>query len=97
MKNNVKTISILIGNSDDKLSQKQWAEFVDNVEFWIKKFCSSIHFSGGSANNLPWQNYCFVFEVEADKEIWIKANLAEIKIKYNQDSIAWIDGQTIFL
>lgn len=93
----MKTISILIGNSDDKLSQKQWAEFVGNIEYWVKKFCSNIHFSGGSANNLPWQNYCIVFEVEKDKEIWIKENIIELKQKYNQNSIAWIDGQTIFL
>ncbi len=93
----MKTISILIGNSDDKLTQKQWAEFVGNTEFWVKKFCSTIHFSGGSTSNLPWQNYCIVFGVEENKEVWIKENLLELKRKYNQDSIAWIDGQTIFL
>lgn len=93
----MKTIVIQIGNSDDKLTQKQWAEFVDNTLYWIKKFCSNIYFSGGSNNELPWQNYCVVFSVEENKVVWIKDNLIELRKKYNQDSIAWIDGNTQFV
>ena len=91
---NMKTFTIIIGNSDDKLTQVKWAEFVENILYWIKKFCSEIHFSGGSPTNTPWQNYCILFSIEDDKVVWIKDNLIELRKKYNQDSIAWIEGDT---
>ena len=88
----MKTFTVLLGNSDDKLTQKQWAEFVENTLHWIKKFCTEIYFSGGSPANTPWQNYSIVFSIEENKVVWVKDNLIELRKKYNQDSIAWIEG-----
>lgn len=93
----MKTYTILIGNSDDKLTQKQWAEFIGNLNFWIKKFCDEIHFAASSSGELPWQNYSITFECEDSKIIWIKENLIELKKQYNQQSIAIIEGITYFI
>lgn len=93
----MKTITVQIGNSDDKLTQKQWAEFVSNTIYWITKFCSEIHFSSGSPSNSPWQNYSITFEIDDSKIVWVKENLIELRKKYNQNSIAWMECNTDFI
>ena len=49
------TVTIQIGNSDDKLTQKEWSSFVAWIEYDLKSMIGvEFHFSGGSANHTPW-------------------------------------------
>jgi hypothetical protein len=95
----MRTVTIIIGNSDDKLSQLRWSNFVDAVDKAIAQFKCKPQFSGGSYPDAPWQNYCWVFLLEEDH--MVKASfirqLAELRAQYEQDSVAWIDGKTIFV
>lgn len=94
-----KAVTIIIGNSDNKLSQLEWSIFVDKVEAAIADFHGVPQFSGGSGCAKPWQNFCWVFLLEDDVLIFdsFKRQLCDIRTKYQQDSIAWIDGETLFL
>jgi len=95
----MKTITIQIGNSDDKLTQQQWSYFVYAVGDIIRAYYGQLHFSGGSSIDTPWQNYCWVFEMEDDTlyHTAFKHQLRGIADKYKQDSIALTEGQTMFV
>ena len=98
----MRTITIQIGNSDDKLTQIQWASYVSEVDSAIKKAHANIHFSGFSEPGKPWQNAAWVIEYMGDMSLWIvecgklREKLTKIRKQYKQDSIAWTEGQTYF-
>ena len=105
----MKTVTIQIGNSDDKLTQQEWHLFVSDIECEISLFSENIHFSGASQGNAPWQNYAFVFEfndnkvkdsgvtVLGDQYKLLKERLSIVGKKYKQDSVAWTEGTTEFI
>ena len=92
----MKTITIQIGNSDDKLTQKEWATFCSRVNDAVVEFAQDTHFSGYSQGSQPWQNACWVCSVLDETSEGFKARLVEIRASHNQDSIAWTEGHTIF-
>ena len=102
----MKTITLQIGNSDNKLTQQEWSRFVRDVNQYLNgTMCKyiTIHFSGGSHSYAPWQNYCWVFQkINTDIEDYvldtIKNQIAKFaKEEYKQDSIAWTEGVTEFV
>jgi hypothetical protein len=95
----MKTVTIQIGNSDDKLTQLEWSNFVDMVDKAICGFRGVPHFAGGSATEKPWQNYCFVFELDEDPLITksFQRQLKDLRAQYKQDSVAWVEGITLFV
>lgn len=90
---------IQIGNSDDKLSQKEWAEFISNIDQVLQNWQVGLHFHGYSLPDKPWQNACWVFEVDNDLMGLddLKAELAYIARQFRQDSIAVTLGDTEFV
>jgi len=54
----VKTVVIQIGNSDDKLTQLEWAKFVNDIKHLVNNHAKEVHFFGGSSNWENWQNTC---------------------------------------
>ena len=89
---------IQIGNSDDKLTQAEWSEYVTELNQILQNWQVSVHFLGYSPANAPWQNACWVFEVETDP--WLedmKAELSYLARKFRQDSIAFTIGDTEFV
>ncbi len=93
----MKTITIQIGNTDNKLSQQQWSEFHHNADIVIRNYATEVHFFGGSENWKPWQNLCWVVTAAED---WIgpfKIAMATLARHYGQDSIAYTEGETLFL
>lgn len=103
------TVVIQIGNTDDKLSQERWAAFVGQLERAIQRL-GDVHFFGCSMPDSPWQNCCAVVEVEdlvwknydwASFDEWVKhvitPGLADLRDRYNQDSIAMTLGHTEFV
>lgn len=93
----MKTVCIQIGNSDDKLTQSKWASFASDVDGLLLRYESQRHFAGGSSQWVPWQNVCFVAEVEESAMIELFARLSAMGTKYNQDSIAVMVGETRFI
>lgn len=93
----MKTISIQIGNSDDKLSQIEWAMFVEQAERIISKHSTIIHFFGGSSNWLRWQNAAWVFECKEGNVPLLKEDFVALRKRYKQDAIGYLEGETVFL
>jgi len=91
----MKTVCVQTGNSDNKLTQTQWANFVQDLKFSVKDF--GIHFSGGSNCEEPWQNYCIVFEIDEKALSLLKVEWETLRKQYNQDSLAVLIGETVFL
>jgi len=65
----------------------------------IAAFKGQLHFSGGSDNAKPWQNYCWVFLLDPDPLVTksFKRQLKEIRERFQQDSVAWTEGITEFV
>lgn len=93
----MKTIVIGIGNSDDKLTQVEWADFVIEIKNCINAFCGTIHFFGGSATWGYFQNVTWIVECHEDFLKEFAKELSSIRSEFKQDSIAWIEGHTIFI
>lgn len=91
------TAVIQIGNSDDKLPQAEWAKYVDDVNKIINEWSTQVHFCGFSNSNTPWQNACWVVYVTEYQNNYLKEHLASCKLKYRQDAIAYLQGNTYFI
>lgn len=88
------TVTIQIGNSDNKLGQKSWSEFIRETRAVVGKHCGQVHFDGGASFDSPWQNACIVAEVqEIDKQPLCDA-LSVVRRKFFQDSTAVTFGPT---
>lgn len=97
----MKTITVQIGNTDNKLSQRQWASFCNAVHrsivYHTHDIVDAIHFSAPSVGWADWQNAAWVFSC-ADTEIDpLKNSLNAARLDYKQDSIAWTEGRTPFI
>lgn len=82
--------AILIGNSDDKLSQVEWSLFVDEVRIVLNRANKFFYFTGGSNPESSFQNYCFVVSGSISSELWEELDI--IRLKYKQEAIAIISG-----
>lgn len=93
----MKTITLSIGNSDNKLTQEEWAAFVKEIQSTIDDFATAIYFFGGPANWEPFQNVSWVFELGPFNVSAMKDRVSRIRKKYRQDSLAWVEGVTEFV
>ena len=90
------TVTVQIGNTDDRLSQKVWAAYVREVDRAIQPYAKAVHFFGGSLPFEDWQNCCWVFE-SRDSADELKKWLKKVLEKYGQSSLAWTEGKTRML
>lgn len=93
----LETAIILIGNSDDKLSQREWSDYQHAVGESVHAYAEDCEFQGASAANAPWQNAAWVIVSTAISLTLLKQSLNTIRKRFNQDSIAWIQGNTEFI
>jgi hypothetical protein len=91
------TIVIQIGNTDDKLTQREWAAYVLMVKDTILRHCIQVHFFGGSQNYELWQNVAWVIEIAEDKKNPLIKALTEDRKVFRQDSVALTHGITEFI
>lgn len=89
------TVTILIGNTDNKLTQQEWSEFCASVENVATAY-GPVQFSGYSTGSAPWQNACWVIVTDG-LEVGLKTRLSMLARYYRQDSIAVIAGTTEFV
>lgn len=88
------TVIILIGNSDNKLSQKDWHYFVSDVRTIIWLFEKETHFIGSTEPFSEYQSGCFVFVIEQNQLEALKERLVLCKKRHQQNFIAMIVGNT---
>jgi hypothetical protein len=88
----VKIAVIQIGNSDDKLTQLEWCGYCTKVAAIVNDLANQIHFSGGPANNAPWQNWCWVIAIHENNLVSLRDELLKVREKFRQDSVALIIG-----
>lgn len=93
----MKIVSILIGNSDDKLSQMEWSIFVRDCDNAITRWSKEVHFSGGSSITSKFQNFCWVVELKENMDKFLKDELLNLKILHHQSSIAVVTGEVELL
>lgn len=98
------TVYISIGNSDDKLDQFEWSQFLNEVDRAVSNLAQlqgvTVHGRWHSLATEPWQNACWCFEVHSDlarQADELRERLRRVAAKYRQDSIAWAVADTEFL
>ena len=82
-------VFIGIGNSDDKLTQKQWASYIANISVRIVPLARKVYGVWFSAPDSNFQNACWGLEILDYNVSEAKKVLEQIKLKFKQDSIAW--------
>jgi hypothetical protein len=92
-----KTVSVQIGNSDNKLTQEEWSKFCECTDRTIRAWCDGVHFSGGSRWDAAWQNACWVAAVDDLKIPCLQDDLTKVRKRYRQDSVAVLIGETAFI
>jgi hypothetical protein len=93
----MKTITVQIGNSDDRLAQCQWKDYVNQVHEMILIWGGEIHFSAPSVGWADWQNACWVFTMTSKKYRGLRLRLKDIRVNHKQDSMAITVGDTEFV
>jgi hypothetical protein len=91
------TVYISIGNSDDKLSQADWAAFYRSVNLNIRGWAWQIHGQWVSEPASAWQNACWCVEVLSELAVHLRGELSQLAAQYRQDSIAWAVAETEFI
>lgn len=90
-------VAIMAGNSDDKLSQKEWSDFVQNLDQIAKAYQNARHFFGGSPTHAKWQNVCFVIEIASGQYDHLVSDLKQTRGFYLQDSVCVLAGDAEFV
>jgi len=93
-------ITLIIGNTDNKLTQAEWSNFVKDVEneLILASNPINIFFSGGPATCERFQNFAWTFEIKNKLDrVRLQYELKKLAREYKQDAISWIEGKTIFL
>ena len=90
-------VYISIGNSDDKLTQREWSRFVIAVAAEVVSI-GKLHGTWFSVPQSPWQNACWCVEFLSQKDAdEAKIIAKQIRSEYQQDSIAWAVADTEFV
>lgn len=91
------TVVIQIGNSDNKLTQSEWAHYCAHMGRAVKGSVRQVHFSGGSDWDAPWQNACWVCEVDREQVDSLRREVSRCGKNFGQESVAVTFGQTEFV
>jgi hypothetical protein len=83
-------VYISIGNSDDELTQKEWADYCFEVQEAVELWGSQTHGVWFSLPSTPWQNGCWCFEIEDSKINHMKRRLEVLAKNFRQDWISWV-------
>ena len=85
-------VYLSIGNSDDKLSQKDWAQFGRDIAGYVVRWASRVHGTWASLPDSPYQNACWCLEF--DDQVSLDAARQQammVRKHYHQDSVAWAE------
>ncbi len=93
----MKTVTIITGNTDNKLPQRDWCSLCARIDEWMNTYCS-VHFSAPSVGWAKWQNAAWVATIEdGDIDRFLKPFLAQLCRGFNQESIALVIGESVMV
>lgn len=92
-----KTITVQIGNSDNKLGQARWSNYAHSINDILSKSDAIVHFSGCSDPLAEWQNAAWVFCCDGKTAGEIRNRITILRNRFEQDAVAWTEGQTIMV
>lgn len=84
--------TIQIGNSDNKLTQQEWSEYVDAVHAATTVDGIETHFFASSEGSKPWQNACWVVAIREKEVDAMMRAVTKIRKQYKQESVAVVLG-----
>jgi hypothetical protein len=88
---------ISIGNSDDKLTQQEWSQFVVEMSARVVSI-GQVHGAWFSVPHSPYQNACWCVQFDNAAQVAEAREVTtEIRTKFRQESIAWAVAQTEFI
>lgn len=86
-------VYIVIGNSDNKLTQKEWSEFCEALDEAIMRKVGpylTVHGEWYSEPSSAYQNACWSVEIKAAHLAdALKTRLSYLAKEFKQDSIVW--------
>ena len=88
-------VTVSIGNSDNKLTQKEWNQFVVEMDAALHVE-GKIHFFGASPNYEPWQNVAWILETDSNL-ISVEEVVRIIRKRNKQDSAFFLHGLADFV
>lgn len=91
------TICIQIGNTDNKLTQQEWADFVRQIDAILDAYETARHFFGGSPTYARWQNVCWVCEIASGQFDDLIQDIRIHREFYRQDSVCVLAGDAEFV
>ncbi|MCU1687848.1 MAG: hypothetical protein JWQ81_8587 [Amycolatopsis sp.] len=83
------TVYVSIGNSDDKLTQRSWYDFVRDYRRAMHSHAKQVYGEWYSASDSEYQNACMAVAVPADWVGALRCQLTKMRTYYDQDSVAW--------
>ena len=93
----LQTVFVTVGNTDDRLGQREWSAFVNDVDDIVRLLAPRIHGRFYSRPDAPWQNACWSFDIQVGEMDRARAYLSNVAAHHRQDSIAWSPARTEFI
>jgi len=91
-------VYLSIGNSDDKLTQREWSAFTLDVASQVAGYADTIHGTWFSSSSAPWQNACWCLEFsDPEKCQAAREAVTQVRKAYRQESAAWAIAETEFI
>lgn len=91
------TVYVSIGNSDDHLTQAEWASYVQVIRNLLRQRADQVHGEWYSAPDASYQNACFCAELREADCVLVKQAVAEARAAWRQDSVAWAEAPVTVL
>lgn len=85
------TVYVSIGNSDDKLGQAGWSQYVTEVNGLVRDHAEFIYGEWYSEPSSRYQNACIAAAVPDEIVGELRRALTSIRIAFQQDSVAWAE------
>lgn len=86
---NTVTLYLGIGNSDGKLTQREWSKFVKEMDRLIRYVARPLYGWWHSLPDAPWQNATVAFMIDVERLGWLRKEVHELRQEFRQDSVAW--------
>jgi hypothetical protein len=88
------TLVVVIGNSDNKLTQQEWADYAAKTAAIVHHYATTQHFAGCSPGTDPRQHACWIVEMDPALKGFLETALQRLCHEFRQDSIAVLTGET---
>lgn len=85
------TVYVSIGNSDNKLTQQEWAAFLQHFRRVMRREASEVYGEWYSAPDVPYQNACMAIALPTGSIDCLRSELTKARESFQQDSVAWAE------